>query len=155
MLPFINATGNLAADAVLGYANNGTPVLNGTIYCNGNANGDPKHSEKVKFAVWGKPAEALSPILKKGMPITVAGQAIVEPYKTRETGEPAANFKILRAEVGLINTGNGNGAAAAADGEAPMVIANGAAPAAPAAMSVPSGDPMANGLPPVMSQPPF
>jgi hypothetical protein len=35
-----------------------------------------------------------------------------------------------------------------------MVIATGTAPA-PAAMSVPSGDPAANGLPPVMSQPPF
>ena len=153
MLPIVTATGNLAADAVMGYANNGTPVLNFTIYCNGPANGDPKHSEKVKVAVWGKPAESLSPILKKGMPVTVTGQAVIEPYKTRETGEPAANFKILRADVGLINTGNGTGAPAAGDeGEAPVVIANGAAPAT---MSVQSSDPMANGLPPVMSAPPF
>lgn len=153
MLPIVTATGNLAADATMGYANNGTPVLNFTIYCNGPANGDPKHTEKVKVAVWGKPAESLSPILKKGMPVTVTGQCVIEPYKTRETGEPAANFKILRADVGLINTGNGTGAPAAGDeGEAPVVIANGAAPAT---MSVQSTDPMANGLPPVMSAPPF
>ena len=104
--------------------------------------------------MWGKAAESLSPILKKGMPVMVTGQVITEPYKT-ERGRAAANLKINRAEVGLINTGNGTGAAAAADnGEAPMVIANGAAPS-PATMSVPTSDPMANGLPPVMSQPPF
>ena len=155
MLPIVTATGNLAADSVMGYANNGTPVLNFTIYCNGPANGDPKHTEKVKVAVWGKPAESLSPILKKGMPVTVTGQAILETYKTRDTGEPAATFKIMRADVGLINTGNGNGTAAPSDGdEAPVVIGNGPA-TSPATMSVPSSDPMANGLPPVMSQPPF
>ena len=158
MLPIVTATGNLAADAQLGYANNGTPVLNFTLYCNGVANGNDKHVERVKCAVWGKQAESLSPILKKGMPVTVTGQCITEPYKTN-AGEVAANFKINRAEVGLINTGNGNGAPAAADnGEVPVVIANGAV-SAPTAMSVPtsvpSGDPMANGLPPVMSQPPF
>ena len=105
MLPTISAVGNLAADPQLGYANNGTPVLNFTLYCNGVANGNDKHVERIKCAVWGKAAESLSPILKKGMPVMVTGQCITEPYKTN-AGEVAANFKINRAEVGLINTGN-------------------------------------------------
>ena len=91
--------------------------------------------------MWGKAAESLSPILKKGMPVTVTGQCITEPYKTRDAGESPPTSRSLRAEVGLINTGNGTGAPAAADdGEAPVVIANGAAPS-PATMSVPTQRP--------------
>jgi len=145
MLPIVTATGNVAADPQLGYANNGTPVLNFTIYCNGVANGDAKHTERVKVAVWGKAAESLSQYIKKGMPVTVSGQCVTEPYKTK-AGEVAANFRINRADVGLINTGNGP---AEGEGAAEGAVAVGTGE------SVPNGDPMANGLPPVMSAPPF
>jgi single-strand DNA-binding protein len=143
MLPQIVVTGNVAAAPQLGYTENGTPVCNVTIYANGRVPGDDKHVERIKCAFWGKAGEAASQFLKVGMPVTVSGAAVTEPYLTRE-GKPAANFKILRAEFHLINTGNGNGAAA-----------GGSVPTEPAEGAVAAGDPMTAGLPPVSQEPPF
>ncbi len=150
MLPIITATGNLAADSQLNYAQDGTPVCNFTIYCNGRVAGDDKHVERVRCAVWGKGAEVASQYLKKGMPVMVTGEAITEAYISQQQGgKPAANFRINRATFGLINAGNGgngngNGAAQTFTGAA-TVAAEGAV--------ADDGDPMANGLAAV--QPPF
>jgi single stranded DNA-binding protein len=144
MLPQIVVTGNVAAAPTLGYTENGTPVCNVTIYANGRIPGDDKHVERIKCAFWGKAAESASQYLKVGMPVTVSGAAITEPYLTRD-GKNAANFKILRAEFHLINTGNGNGANGAAGNDA----------AAETEGAVAAGDPMTAGLPPVAQEPPF
>ena len=68
MLPIISAVGNLAADPQLGYANNGTPVLNFTIYCNGVANGNAKHIERVKSPCGARPPRACRPSSRRACP---------------------------------------------------------------------------------------
>lgn len=142
MLPIITITGNVAADPILRYTDNGAPVCNFTIYANGRTSQTPvgeQHTERVKCTCWGKAAETASQYIKKGMPVTVSGEATTEPYMTR-AGLPAANFKVERATFYLIKTGNGNDRANSA--EEPN-------------MADDPGDQPASAPDPALAQPPF
>lgn len=70
--------GNLTRDAEMRYTPNGQAVANFTVATNRRWNGqDGNKQEQVEFhdiVVWGKTAESISPMLKKGGPVFVEGR---------------------------------------------------------------------------------
>lgn len=75
----ISFDGRLAADAELRYTNGGDAVLSFRV-ASDIGFGDKKTTNWFQCQVWGKRAEAIAPMLTKGLPVTVYGALTLREY---------------------------------------------------------------------------
>lgn len=75
----ISFDGRLAADAELRYTNGGDAVLSFRV-ASDIGFGDKKVTNWFQCQIWGKRAEAIAPMLTKGLPVTVYGSLTLREY---------------------------------------------------------------------------
>lgn len=91
------ATGRLGRDAELRDAN-GTPVLNFPVATD-TGFGDRKATMWINAAIWGKRAQAMSEMLRKGQFVAVTGELSQREYE--KDGQPRTSLELRVAEIDL------------------------------------------------------
>ncbi len=96
--------GNIGADPDLRYSVNGSPLLRFNVACNGRVkdpNGDwMDETTWVRVTVFGKRAETLANLLKKGSKVYVDGRLEARPW-TGNDGAIHAGLEVVANEVEL------------------------------------------------------
>jgi len=100
MLNNVNLIGRLTRDPILGYTNNGIPVLNFSIAVNGRYVKD-KEQEVHFFNVvaWQGTAEYVARNFTKGQPICVEGRLQQRRWDDKDTKEARSVVEIVAGEV--------------------------------------------------------
>lgn len=130
----ITFTGNLGGDAELRYTAGGEAVLNFSV-ADELRRKDGNEWKTVsttwwRTAIWGKPAEALAEVLKKGTKVVVAGQ--VHERKYEHQGVEKTAYDVKARTVGVIPRGEPSGrpgGQSSAPASDPWATAGPAAPA--------------------------
>ena len=82
----ITATGRLSADAEVRFTSSGDPVASFRL-ASDVGYGDKKTTNWFSCQLWGKRAEALSPYLTKGLPVTVFGSLTLRAWQDKNGQE--------------------------------------------------------------------
>lgn len=106
-LNILNITGRVGYDAELRYTQSGTAVTSTSIYVNEYAGKNPDgttkyRSLKFKVTVWGKRAENMVKVLKKGAIATAVGSAISSDPYTNDKGETHCSLDMWANEVSVM-----------------------------------------------------
>lgn len=102
----VQLIGNLGADPELKGLNNGQQMLRLSLATNERYKGaDGEWKEDVQWhpvVVWGKQAERLSALVKKGSALMVEGRLVHRRYETKE-GEKRFSTEVVLSEYQLMN----------------------------------------------------
>lgn len=90
--------GRLTKDGELRFTSSGTPVLGFTVATDVGY-GEKKHALFVRCSLWGKRAESLDPYLKKGMPITVYGEADLREWEANGKSGTSLELRVNEVEL--------------------------------------------------------
>lgn len=94
-------TGNLVTDPELKQINGGKSVVNVSVanneYYTAESGERQKNTTFVELQIWGKPAEALSRLAKKGQEIYVEGQFRHEKWQDKQGGHHSKH--LIRVET--------------------------------------------------------
>jgi single-strand DNA-binding protein len=109
----VTLLGNLGADPELRYTQGGQPVLNMRMACTESwfdktANERKERTEWLNVVIWGKRAEGLSKILKKGSQALIEGRLQTSQYDDRE-GNKRYKTDVVALNVLLTSRSGGNG----------------------------------------------
>ena len=108
----VSAIGNIGADPEMQYAATGTARLRFNVACNFKAkNADNEwedRTEWLRITVFGKRAESLSPLLKKGMRIYVSGRLEARPW-TGKDGAIHAGLEVIADDVEFVSSRQDDG----------------------------------------------
>lgn len=91
--------GRVGADAELRTSQAGTPILNFRI-ANDTGFGDRKKSQWIDCSYFGKGAQAISDMIKKGDKVTVFGEITLDEF-TRRDGTPGSKLALNVSHVEL------------------------------------------------------
>jgi single-strand DNA-binding protein len=79
-------TGNLGGDPVVRYLPGGGPVMNFSV-ASKSGYGDSEKTSWVDCFMFGERGEKLEPFLKKGLKVTIAGEAALNTYNRKTDGK--------------------------------------------------------------------
>jgi len=89
-------TGNLGGDSELKWTASENPVLGFSVGTT-KSWGNKKKTEWIKCSLWGKRAESLHPYLKKGVAVTVTGEASLYVWENED--KHGASIQVNVSEV--------------------------------------------------------
>ncbi|KAA1053885.1 single-stranded DNA-binding protein [Azospirillum argentinense] len=91
--------GRLGRDAELRSTQSGDKVLSFAV-ANDVGYGDSKTTQWVDCSIWGRRAEALAPVLKKGREVSVAGEVTLREFERRDgTTDKALTVRVLELDL--------------------------------------------------------
>lgn len=105
--------GNIGADPVLRYLENGRAVCNFSVavterWKDRQSNEPQERTTWYRIAAWGQLAETCNTYLSKGRQVMAVGNVVARAY-TDKNGEPAASLDLTAQRVIFLGNGNGNG----------------------------------------------